>query len=147
VASSVDTLQSGIASLVVTARPQVSLSAARWVTVLLMAPVVLVSLQGLSVLRLFLIADLLCATAVVPVLLGLWQRMTPTAAVAGAVAGLVGAVLPGWISGASLAAGLLAASFPTGVPTLAPFLGALLASSAVSLLVSWLRPAPMASAP
>ena len=40
VASSVDTLQSGIASLVVTARPQVSLGAARWITVLLMLPVV-----------------------------------------------------------------------------------------------------------
>lgn len=145
VASSVDTLQSGIASLVVTARPNVSLTSARWVTVLLMVPVVLVSLQGLSVLRLFLIADLLCATAVVPVMLGLWQRMTPMAAVVGAVAGLVGAVLPGWVSSGSLAAGLLAASFPTGVPTLAPFLGALVASSAVSMLLAWARPARQVS--
>lgn len=141
VASSVDTLQSAIASLVVTARPNVSLTAARWVTVLLMVPVVLVSLQGLSVLRLFLIADLLCATAVVPVLLGLWQRMTPAAAVAGAAAGLLGAVLPGWITGGSLAAGVVAASFPTSVPTLAPFLGALLASALVSFTMVWLRPA------
>ena len=141
VASSVDTLQSAIASLVVTARPGVSLSTARWVTVLLMVPVVLLSLQGLSVLRLFLIADLLCTTAVVPVLLGLWQRMTPTAAVAGAADGLLGAVIPGWLSGGSLQAGLLAASFPTSVPTLAPFVGALLASSVVSLLMVWMRPA------
>lgn len=146
VAASVDTLQSAIASLVVTARPNVSLAAARWVTVLLMVPVVAVSLQGLSVLRLFLIADLLCATAVVPVLLGLWRRMTPTAAMAGAVAGLVGAVLPGWIGGGSLAAGLLAASFPSGVPTLAPLLGALLASSGLSLLLAWLKPSPQPSA-
>jgi Na+/proline symporter len=136
----VDTLQSGIASLVVTARPKVSLAAARWVTVLLMVPVVLVSLQGLSVLRLFLIADLLCATAVVPVLLGLWSRMTPSAAVAGAVAGLVGAVLPDWIGQGSLMAGLLAASFPSGVPTLPPFLGALAGSTAVSLLLAWAGP-------
>jgi Na+/proline symporter len=140
VASSVDTLQSGIASLVVTARPDVSLASARWVTVLLMLPVVWVSLQGLSVLRLFLIADLLCATAVVPVMLGLWKRMTPSAAVAGAVAGLVGAIVPGWFSGGSLAAGVLAASFPTSVPTLAPFAGALLASTAVSLALAWIRP-------
>ena len=146
VASSVDTLQSGIASLVVTARPNVSLAAARWVTVLLMVPVVLVSLQGLSVLRLFLIADLLCATAVVPVLLGLWQRMTPAAAVAGAIAGLLGAVLPGWIGAGSFEAGLLAASFPTGVPTLAPFAGALIASSGFSVLLAWMRPATLASA-
>jgi Na+/proline symporter len=141
VASSVDTLQSGIASLVVTARPNVTLTSARWVTVLLMVPVVLVSLQGLSVLRLFLIADLLCATAVVPVMLGLWQRMTPRAAVVGSVAGLVGAVLPGWISSGSVTAGLLAASFPTGIPTLAPFLGALVASSAASIVLAWGRPA------
>lgn len=140
VASSVDTLQSAIASLVVTARPNVSLSAARWATVLLMVPVAAVSLQGYSVLRLFLIADLLCATAVVPVLLGLWQRMTPPAAMTGAVGGLVGAVLPGWIGEGSLAAGVLAATFPSGVPTLAPFLGALLASSVLSLLLPWLKP-------
>jgi Na+/proline symporter len=146
VASSVDTLQSAIASLVVTARPNVSLTAARWVTVLLMVPVVLVSLQGLSVLRLFLIADLLCATAVVPVLLGLWQRMTPTAAVMGCLAGLLGAVLPGWASGGHIGAGLLAASFPGSVPTLAPFVGALLASTAVSLVLAWWRPRSQAQA-
>lgn len=142
VASSVDTLQSAIASLVVTARPNVSLSAARWITVLLMVPVALVSLQGLSVLRLFLVADLLCATAVVPVLLGLWQRMTPAAAMAGVVGGLVGAVLPGWVGEGSLVAGVLAATFPGGVPTLAPFLAALLASSVLSLLFAWLKPSP-----
>ena len=146
VASSVDTLQSAIASLVVTARPGVSLGAARWVTVLLMVPVVLVSLQGLSVLRLFLIADLLCATAVVPVLLGLWQRMTPTAAVMGCLAGLLGAVLPGWVAGGSFGAGLLAASFPGSVPTLAPFVGALLASTLVSLALAWWRPRSQAQA-
>ncbi|MBM3361582.1 MAG: sodium:solute symporter, partial [Betaproteobacteria bacterium] len=120
VASSVDTLQSAIASLVVTARPEVSLKAARWVTVLLMLPVIWVSLQGLSVLRLFLIADLLCATAVVPILLGLWRRVNPGAAVGGCLAGLLGAVLPGWWAGGSLQAGLLAASFPNSIPTLAP---------------------------
>lgn len=142
VASSVDTLQSAIASLVVTARPNVSLSAARWITVLLMVPVAAVSLQGLSVLRLFLIADLLCATAVVPVLLGLWHRMTATAAMTGVVGGLVGAVLPGWIGEGSLAAGVLAATFPSGVPALAPFLAALLASTVLSMLFAWLNPSP-----
>lgn len=135
VASSVDTLQNGIASLVTTSRSDFSLKTARWITVLLMVPVVLVALQGMSVLRLFLIADLLCATAVVPVLLGLWQRMTPAAAVAGCVAGLVGAVLPGWVQTGSFTGGLLAASFPNSIPTLAPFLGALVASTAVSLAV------------
>ena len=136
VASSVDTLQNGIASLVVTSGRGLSVTSARWITVALMVPVVLVALQGLSVLRLFLIADLLCATAVVPVLLGLWKRMTATAAISGCIAGLVGAVLPGWVMSGSFTAGLLAASFPNSIPTLAPFLGALVASTVVSVGVA-----------
>ncbi|MGR4066980.1 sodium:solute symporter family transporter [Billgrantia sp. C5P2] len=138
VASSVDTLQNGIASLVVagSGRRGLSIGAARLATVALMVPVVVVALQGLSVLRLFLIADLLCAAIVVPVLLGLWRRMTPLAAVAGGVAGLLGAILPGWLAQGSLVAGVLAASFPGSIPTLPPFLGALAASTLVSLAVA-----------
>jgi Na+/proline symporter len=138
VASSVDTLQNGIASLIVTERKGLSLAAARWITVALMLPVIVIALQGISVLRLFLIADLLCATAVVPLLLGLWQRAHARAAVSGAIAGLVGAVLPGWIGTGTLAGGVLAASFPGSIPTLGPFAGALLASTVVSVaMVLW----------
>lgn len=139
VASSVDTLQNGIASLVVARSEQqgVSLVAARWITVVVMIPVVLIALQGLSVLRLFLIADLLCAAIVVPVLLGLWQRMTPMAAIGGGVAGLLGAILPGWLSQGSLMAGILAASFPGSIPTLGPFVGALIASTLTSVLLAF----------
>lgn len=134
VASSVDTLQNAIASLLVTEKRGLSLTTARWLTVALMVPVVLIALEGMSVLRLFLIADLLCATAVVPVLLGLWRRMSAPVAIAGALAGLLGAVLPGWVASGSLLQGLELASFPNTVPTLAPFAGALLASSLVSLV-------------
>lgn len=142
VASSVDTLQNALASLAVTEKQGLSLTAARWITVALMVPVVLVALQGISVLRLFLIADLLCATAVVPVLMGLWSRMTTAAAVSGCLAGLAGAVLPGWYSTGSLAAGIEAASFPGAIPTLAPFAGALAASVLVSVLLALVyRPA------
>lgn len=136
VASSVDTLQNAFASLAVTEKRGLSLSSARWVTVVLMVPVVLVALEGISVLRLFLIADLLCATAIVPVLMGLWKRMTARAAVCGGLAGLVGAIAPGWITGGTLAAGLEAASFPGAIPTLWPFVGALTASALVSLVVA-----------
>ncbi len=140
VASSVDTLQNALASLAVTEKRGLSLSAARWITVALMVPVVLVALQGISVLRLFLIADLLCATAVLPVLLGLWSRMTTTAAILGGLAGLVGAILPGWIVGGSVLAGLEAASFPGSIPTLMPFLGALVGSGVISVLIALTRP-------
>ncbi|MEN9774254.1 MAG: hypothetical protein RL322_1324 [Pseudomonadota bacterium] len=133
VASSVDTLQNGIASLIASETQATTLTRARWITVLLMGPVVLVALQGVSVLRLFLIADLLCATAIVPILLGLWSRMSSRAALAGCVAGLLGAILPGWVTGGSLGAGVLAASFPGSIPTLPPFIGALALSSLVSL--------------
>lgn len=136
VASSVDTLQNALASLAVTEKQGLSITSARWVTVLLMIPVVIVALQGVSVLRLFLIADLLCATAVIPVLMGLWKRMTTTAAVFGGLAGLAGAIIPGWVTGGSLTAGLTAASFPGGIPTLAPFLGALAASTVVSVAIT-----------
>jgi Na+/proline symporter len=140
VASSVDTLQNAIASLIVTGRRNVTLAGARWITVLLMLPVVALALQGVSVLRLFLIADLLCATAVVPVLLGLWQRMSAPAAIAGAAAGLVGAVAAGGLTHGSVTAGFVAASFPGGIPTLGPFVGALAASTAVGVAVAWWRP-------
>lgn len=141
VASSVDTLQNAIAALLVSQRRDASLPGARWATVVLMVPVIAVAWQGLSVLRLFLIADLLCATAVVPLLLALWRRTPRGAALAGVLAGLVGAVLPDAIASGSVAAGIHAATFPANVPTLAPFVGALLASSTVTLAWTVLRPA------
>lgn len=142
VASSIDTLQNALASLLVTCRQDPgtgSIRSARWLTFLLMIPVVVVALQGVSVLRIFLIADLLCATAVVPVLLGLWKRMTPLGAIAGCSAGLLGAVAPGWIESGQFLTGVLRASFPDNTPTLAPFAGALLASGLVALALA-LRP-------
>lgn len=139
VASSVDTLQNALASLAVTEKRGLSLTSARWITVALMVPVVLVALEGISVLRLFLIADLLCATAVLPVLMGLWSRMTTTAAILGGLAGLLGAILPGWVAGGSIMAGLEAASFPGSIPTLMPFVGALAGSGLVCVVVALLQ--------
>lgn len=140
VASSVDSLQNALASLLVTFRHKTgstSILQARWLTVLLMVPVFWVALQGVSVLRIFLVADLLCATAVVPVLLGFWKRMTPLSAITGCVAGLVGAVVPGWIETGDWMGGLLLASFPNNTPTLGPFAGALLASTMATLVVAF----------
>ncbi|HWB71223.1 MAG TPA: hypothetical protein VG452_03330 [Egibacteraceae bacterium] len=136
VASSVDTLENGLAALVAAERPPTGLRGARWATVALMVPAVAVAVQGHSVLRLFLVADVLCAGAVVPALLSLWRRATAAGALAGAVAGLAGAVAPGWLATGSLAQGVLLATFPGAVPTLPPFLGALLASALVAVGVS-----------
>lgn len=136
VASSVDTLESGLAALVTAELPSISLAGARWITVLLMIPAAIVAIQGYSVLRLFLIADLLCTTAVVPALLGLWKRTTPGAALAGCLAGIVGAIAPGWVTTGSLTNGILLATFPGAVPTLPPFLYALGISTIVTVLLS-----------
>jgi solute:Na+ symporter, SSS family len=136
VASTVDTLASGLASLAVVERPSLSLGTAQVVTVLLVVPAVFVAIQGYSVLRLLLIADLFCATAIVPALLSIWRRATAAGALAGAVAGLAGAVVPGVVSTGSLAEGIERATFPGAIPTLPPFLGALIASTAVAVVVS-----------
>lgn len=139
VASSIDSLQNALASLIVTCRPNPgagSIRSARWLTVVLMVPVVLVALEGISVLRIFLIADLLCATAIVPTLMGLWKRMTPLGAMAGCIAGLLGAVAPGWIESGQWVSGVVQATFPDNTPTLAPFVGALLASALVAMAVA-----------
>lgn len=128
VASSVDTLENGLAALVASERPALSLGAARWLTVALMVPAVAVALEGYSVLRILLVADLLCATAVVPALAGLGTRVTGGVAIAAAVAGIAGALAgAAWQHGS-----LAAATFPGGVPTLGPFLGALAASALVA---------------
>ena len=135
VASSVDTLETGLASLITVERPDTSLGTARVLTVALMVPAVIVALQGFSVLQLFLIADLLCAATAVPALVSLWRRATTAGALAGAIAGLGGAVLGGVLSEGGLAGARLVL-MPGAVPTLPPFLGALLASAVVTVVVS-----------
>lgn len=63
---------------------------ARWATVLLAVPVFVVAAQGYSVLYLFLIADLVCAAALVPTFLGLYRpRLSGGAAAAATVLGVV----------------------------------------------------------
>ncbi|MPZ99125.1 MAG: sodium:solute symporter [Dehalococcoidia bacterium] len=136
VASSVDTLVNGMTALVAAEHRRISLPQARSVTVLLLLPGIAIAWQGYSVLRLFLMADLLCAATVVPVLLGLWRRSTTTAAFAGALAGLAGAVVPNWIGTGSFIEAMRLATFPNAVPTLMPFAGALLASTFAALAVS-----------
>lgn len=136
VASSVDTLETGLASLVTAERRDRSVRAAQVAVVVLMLPAILIALQGYSVVRLFLLADLLCTTVLVPALAGLWSRATAAAALSGTAAGIVGAVLPGLIGSGSVGDRLAVATFPGGAPTLGPFLSALIASALVTVVVS-----------
>jgi Na+/proline symporter len=107
VASSCDTLQTGITALLhpvseqllakaglqagKTAKMSLGLNFA--VTALINIPAIVMSTQNVSVLTLFVLADLLCATCIVPVVLGLWDRIHHTAALAGCVAGLLTALI------------------------------------------------------
>jgi solute:Na+ symporter, SSS family len=136
VASSVDTLINGMTALVAAEHRRLSLGQARLITIAILIPAIVIAWQGYSVLRLFLIADLLCAATVVPTLLGLWRRATTSAAFAGAVAGLAGAVVPNWVNHGSLSEAVRLATFPDAVPTLLPFAGALIASTVVAIGVS-----------
>ncbi|HZJ06700.1 MAG TPA: hypothetical protein VFD59_14665 [Nocardioidaceae bacterium] len=100
VASSVDTLESGMAALVAqdVTDKRLSMGAARLVTVALIVPACLIAVQGHDILRLFLIADLVAAATVVPVFLGLGQRVTGRSAIAGSVAGLVAVFVLGVVT-------------------------------------------------
>lgn len=99
VMSSADTILNALASLVaVDLRVLIPslpadglLRAARWATAALAVPVFAIAAQGYSVLYLFLVADLVCAAALVPVFGGLFSpRLTNRAAVLGTCAGLIG---------------------------------------------------------
>jgi solute:Na+ symporter, SSS family len=134
VASTADTLQNGLTALVsdVASGRRLGLAGARLVTVLLTVPAAAIAVEGLSVLRLFLVADLLAATLVFPVFLGLWSRVRAGAALVGALAGVLAVVGVGWAQSGTLVDGLRLLTLPDGL-SLAAFLAAPLASAAVTL--------------
>lgn len=136
VASSIDTLENGLAALVVAERPSLRLTHARVLTVLIVLPAAVVGVVATSVLQLFLVADLLAAALLLPALSGLWHRTTTTAVWAGVIAGLAGALGAGWAAAGTWSGALAAVTFPDAVPTLAPFAGALAASGVVTVAVS-----------
>lgn len=138
VASSVDTLENGLAALVVAERPSLRLPHARAITVLVMLPAAVVGVIADSVLQLFLIADLLCAALIAPALLGLWRRATTAGVVAGAVGGVTGALVGGWLEAGTLAGTLETVLFTDAIPTLPPFAGALVLGAATTAVVSLL---------
>lgn len=140
VASSLDTAENGIAALVATELPRVGLGGARAVTALAVLPALIVAFQGWSVLRLLMVANLLCAVAVAPAVLGLWRRASTAAAVAGTLAGLAGAVVYAGLVASDLSGAVAVATFADG-PRLGPLVAAVAAAGAVTAAVSLVRPA------
>jgi Na+/proline symporter len=102
------------------------LRASRILTVVIGLPAILIAAQGYNVLYLFLLADLVCAGAVFPVLFGLYsRRLTGTMAV--------------WSAVVAIAAGALFFPRPDFSPWNGlPFAGDLLISFATPIVVSML---------
>src|SRR5215207_3392327 len=72
------------------ARAGLLLKISRLSTVILAAPLLLIAVQGYSVLYLFLLADLVCAAATFPIVYGLYSaRYTGRAAILGTLAALL----------------------------------------------------------
>ncbi len=146
VMSSMDTLLNGIASAVTSDlarfRPSWSgsrlLGSSRLITLAVVVPAIAIASQGYSVLYLFLIADLICAAAVVPVFYGLYNRRLSDGAVAAAfVAGVVVGVL--FFPASDFSAWN---SIPWSGKTLVSFATALGASTVVALVGAHLLGSP-----
>lgn len=149
VASSVDTLESGMAAVVAqdVTDKRLSMGAARLVTVVLIAPACLIAVQGHDILRLFLVADLVAAATVAPVFLGLGRRVTGRSAIAGSVAGLVAVFVLGVVTRGGVDGGwamLTIAASPA--LDLGAFVWAPAASTIVALAWPVPRRRPVASA-
>jgi Na+/proline symporter len=102
VMSSLDTLLNGIASVFTLDLLKRSpardantvLNLSRWLTVMVGLPAVAVASQGYSVLYLFLVADLICAAVIFPVLWGLYNRhLSAQTAFISAIAGIIAGAL------------------------------------------------------
>lgn len=126
--SSIDTLLNGLAAVFTAdlarvrpaARGARLLGSSRLITVALAAGAIAVASRGYSVLYLFLVADLVCAAAVVPVFLGLYvPRFSGRAALVSTLAGIAaGAAVfpdPGFSRGHLLTAFVLAAAVPAAL--------------------------------
>lgn len=134
VMSTMSSLLNGIASLftvdLIRLMPHLQtnglLRASRLITVAIGIPAIFIAAQGFNVLYLFLLADLVCAGAVVPVLYGLYsRRLTGMTAF--------------WSAAIGIAAGVLFFPKPDFTPWInIPFAGDLLVSFTVPVVVSTL---------
>ena len=139
VCSSVDTLQNAIVASISQdlSDQRLTLAQARQVSLLLIFPAIWLALemQAASVFAIFLFADLLATATVLPVLLSLWERIVPQAALAGAIVGLLSVVAYGAVT-ADLETGVGYLTSPTnewGLANLGVFLSALIGSGVVTV--------------
>mmetsp|Transcript_71111 Transcript_71111/g.153284 ORF Transcript_71111/g.153284 Transcript_71111/m.153284 type:complete len:533 (+) Transcript_71111:154-1752(+) len=121
VASSVDSLQNGLISVVskdVTAQnysPVVTTGVGQLFVLAANVPAIILAAEsgkdetgglGISILNLFLIADLLLLSITVPIFLGLWSMATQNGALAGCFSGILTIFAFGWVEFGTFMAGL-----------------------------------------
>ncbi|TPX35067.1 hypothetical protein SmJEL517_g02485 [Synchytrium microbalum] len=141
VSSSVDTLQSGLTATIVNdiGRKKIPLWLGRLLALLINVPCLVVSTLNLSVLQLFLIADLVAAAIVMPLILGLFSKFDYVFAgmdyILGFIGGMLGVIGFGWIEGGSLDYGVNLLTLPNGLDKPGESLGAFLVAPVVSVLV------------
>ncbi|KAJ3055491.1 hypothetical protein HK097_010350 [Rhizophlyctis rosea] len=144
VASSTDTLQSGLAATITTDifMNKLSLIWARVGAALINIPAVVLALRGYSVLQLFLIADLIAAVVVVPVILGLVTRLNGTLNgfdfVVSVVGGFVSVVGFGWVFEGSFEYGIKLLGLPNGLSKSGESIGAFVAAPLGALVFMFL---------
>tara|TARA_A100001037_G_scaffold285874_1_gene293678 strand:+ start:29185 stop:30669 length:1485 start_codon:yes stop_codon:yes gene_type:complete len=139
VMSSLDTLLNGITSVITTdlsrikpnLKPNNLLKYARIFSIVLMLPAIGISSKGYSVLYLFLIADLICCSAVIPVFFGLYsKKITDKHATISFITGL----LIGTIFFPTASPGYSTTWLPDSIQI--PLSGKMLVSFSVALVIS-----------
>jgi len=142
VCSSADTLQNAIVASLTRdlSDGRMDLRFARIATIAMM-PIAIYyasTMDALSVFEIFLFADLLATATVAPVLLSLWDKVSPAAALFGAVSGLLSVIIYGAYT-ADISTGIGYIFSPTtdwGLANLDVFLAALFGSALVTVVGS-----------
>jgi Na+/proline symporter len=142
VCSSADTLQNAIVASLTRdlSDGRMDLRLARIATIAMM-PIAIYyasTMDALSVFEIFLFADLLATATVAPVLLSLWDKVSPAAALFGAVSGLLSVIIYGAYT-ADISTGIGYIFSPTtdwGMANLDVFLAALIGSALVTVVGS-----------
>ena len=142
VCSSADTLQNAIVASLTRdlSDGRMDLRLARIATIAMM-PIAIYyasTMDALSVFEIFLFADLLATATVAPVLLSLWDKVSPSAALFGAVSGLLSVIIYGAYT-ADISTGIGYIFSPTndwGLANLDVFLAALIGSALVTVVGS-----------
>jgi hypothetical protein len=142
VCSSADTLQNAIVASLTRdlSDGRMDLRLARIATIAMM-PIAIYyasTMDALSVFEIFLFADLLATATVAPVLLSLWGKISPAAALFGAVSGLLSVIIYGAYT-ADVSTGIGYIFSPTndwGLANLDVFLAALIGSALVTVVGS-----------